>query len=160
MPPVIRRQLTLFVPPHDATVIEAIRSRYNPVQRALIDSHVTLCREDELADLDRVLQNLQHCVPMVTIGFGMALRSEGGKGVLLPAMAGQDDFQRLRETILAGVVNTPRRLEAHITLMHPRNATCTDAIFEEIRAYALPAQITFNTVSLIEQVDGGPWRVL
>jgi hypothetical protein len=57
-------------------------------------------------------------------------------------------------------VNTPRRLEAHITLMHPRNATCTDAIFEEIRAHALPAQITFNTVSLIEQVDGGPWRVL
>ena len=160
MPPVIRRQLTLFVPPNDATVIEAIRSRYNPVQRALIDSHVTLCREDELVDLDRVLQNLHRCVPVVTIGFGMVLRSEAGKGVLLPAIAGQEDFQRLRETILEGVVNMPRRQEAHITLMHPRNATCTDAIFEEIRAYRLPAQITFNSVSLIEQVDGGPWRVL
>lgn len=160
MLPAIRRQLTLFVPPGDATVIEMIRSRYNPAQRALIDSHVTLCGEEEIAAFDRVLQNLGHRLPVVTIDFGPVIRSEGGKGVLLPAVAGQEDFQQLRAKVLEGIVVAPRRQEAHITLMHPRNSTCTDATFEEIRVQALPGEITFNAISLIEQVDGGPWRVL
>jgi hypothetical protein len=160
MPPAIRRQLTLFVPPHDATAIETIRSRYNPVQRALIDSHVTLCREDELVALDRVVQNLQNILLRVTIDFGAVVRTEGGKGVLLPAIGGQETFQRLRKAVLAGVVEAPRQHEAHITLMHPRNSTCTDAIFDEICTLTLPKQLAFNAVSLIEQVDGGPWQIL
>lgn len=161
IPPVIRQQLTLFVPPADVVEIETIRGRYNPVQRALIDCHVTLCREDELVELDRVLQNLRaHRLPAITIGFGNMIRSAGGKGVLLPAATGQEEFQQLREKVLEGIVVAPRRQEAHITLMHPRNSACTDAIFEAIRAYVLPQQITFDTISLIEQVAGGPWRVV
>lgn len=160
MPPSIRRQLTMFVPSPDATVIELIRGQYNPLQRALIDSHVTLCREDEIVSLERVLQNLERLRhPVLTIGFGGAMRSEGGKGVLLPAIDGRAEFQHLRKMVLAGVCDDPRRQEPHITLMHPRNSTCTDEIFEAINSYKLPLFIRFNTISLIEQVDGGPWQI-
>lgn len=160
MSPSIRRQLTMFVPHPDATAIESIRSHYNPAQRAIIDSHVTLCREDELTSLDQVLQNLKILQqPPLTIRFGDIIPSEGGKGVLLPAVAGREEFHRVRQILLQDITNNPREMEPHITLMHPRNSTCNDAIFEEIRSYKLPKVIQFDAISLIEQVDGGPWQV-
>jgi 2'-5' RNA ligase len=150
----------MFVPPPDATVIESIRGQYNPLQRALIDSHVTLCREDELVSLDRVMQNLKQLrQPGLTLEFGGVVRSEGGKGVLLPVVAGVAEFQRLRRIVLQGLYDNPRQQVPHITLLHPRNSTCTDAIFDAIRSYTLPGIIRFGAISLIEQVDGGPWQV-
>lgn len=156
-----RIQLTLFVPPQQADSIEAIRQTVNPLQYALIKSHVTLCREDELEPLDTVLHNLRQLKhPPITIGFGPAIRFSEGKGVLLPAIEGAADFMQLRRQVLQGVVNNPRVHEAHLTLLHPRNATCTEAIFTQIQQATVPQQITFDTISLIEQVDGGPWNIL
>jgi 2'-5' RNA ligase len=150
----------MFVPSPDATVIELIRGRYNSLQRALIDSHVTVCREDEIVSLERVVQNLKQLRQSVlTIGFGGAVRSEGGKGVLLPATEGLDEFQQLRKMVLRGVYDDTRQHAPHVTLMHPRNSTCTDTIFDEIRSYTLPRVIQFDSISLIEQVDGGTWQV-
>ena len=83
-----------------------------------------------------------------------------GRGVLLPATGDQPGFHALRRAALSDVVERPRLLEPHVTLMHPRNSTCTDAAFAAIVARALPQRLTFATVSLIEQADGGPWRVL
>jgi 2'-5' RNA ligase superfamily len=156
-----RIQLTLFVPPPQAVAIEAIRRAVNPVQYALINSHVTLCREDELEPLEMLLHNLrqlQH--PPITIGFGSATRFSEGKGVLLPATEGAEGFQQLRRLVLRGIADNPRVQEAHIALLHPRNATCTDAIFAQIQHVVLSTQLTFDTISLIEQVNGGPWNLL
>jgi 2'-5' RNA ligase superfamily len=156
-----RLQLTLFVPPQQAISIEAIRQTVNPVQYALIKSHVTLCREDELEPLNAVLRNLQQLKhPPITIGFGPAIRFAEGKGVLLPAIDGREKFMQLRRLVLQGVTDIPRVHEAHLTLLHPRNATCTDAIFAQVQQAPLPMQIQFDTISLIEQVDGGAWTVL
>jgi uncharacterized FAD-dependent dehydrogenase len=156
-----RLQLTLFVPPDQATAIEAIRQAVNPAQYALIKSHVTLCREDELEPLDIILRNLQQLKhPPITIGFGPAIRFSEGKGVLLPAIDGREKFMQLRRLVLQGVTDIPRVHEAHLTLLHPRNATCTDAIFAQVQQAPLPMQIPFDTISLIEQVDGGPWNLL
>jgi hypothetical protein len=44
-----RRQLTLFVPRHAVQEVERIRQKYNPEQYALIEAHITLCREDEFS---------------------------------------------------------------------------------------------------------------
>lgn len=156
-----RLQLTLFVPPQQVASIEAIRQSVNPVQYALIKSHVTLCREDELEPLGRVLRSLQQLNhPPITIGFGPAIRFAEGKGVLLPAIEGNEGFMQLRRLVLQGVTDNPRVHEAHITLLHPRNATCTDAIFAQIQQASLPQQIQFDTISLIEQVNGAPWNLL
>ncbi|HRG25628.1 MAG TPA: 2'-5' RNA ligase family protein [Chitinophagaceae bacterium] len=154
-----RSQLTLFVP--EASAIEAIRRQYNPVQHSLIAAHVTLCREDELLDIEKVLQNLEQLdFPAITIRFGKPERFDDGKGLLLPAPEENTSFQELRKAVLKGVIEQPRNHHPHITLMHPRNSICTDEFFLDISKRELPDSIQFNKISLIEQVDGGIWKLL
>ena len=154
-----RSQLTLFVP--EASAIEAIRRQYNPVQHSLIEAHVTLCREDEQLDIEKVLQNLEQLdFPAITIRFGKPERFDEGKGVLLPALEENTSFQKLRKTILKGVIEQPRNHQPHITLMHPRNSICTDEFFLEISKRELSDSFQFNKISLIEQVDGGIWKII
>jgi 2'-5' RNA ligase len=156
-----RLQLTLFVAPTDAVLIEQIRREFNPVQYQLISSHVTLCREDELTHLKILKQNLaQLKAREITIDFGEVIRFSEGKGVLMPAIGTNESFQQLRVEILKGMIAYPRLQEPHITLIHPRNATCTDAVFEEIKKYPLPRQLTFQKISFIEQEIGAQWHVL
>ena len=145
----------------DAAVIESIRSRFNPLQQQLIDCHVTLCREDEIADLEKVLKNLQrNKLNAITIQFGPAIRFENGKGVLLPFDGDYYTFQELRLNILEGTTSSIRRHEPHITLMHPKNATCTDEVFEIIQQTIFPQVFRFTEVSLIEQINGGVWKII
>jgi hypothetical protein len=157
----IRRQLTLFVHEKDAETIEQIRQKFNPLQFELIRSHVTLCREDEIHDIERVMANLSRLTKAsIVIEFGKVARFDNGKGLLLPATIDSLEFQELRKEILFGLIDNPRKQEPHITLMHPRNSTCTDFIFSEIEKQSLPAKLEFATISLIEQENGGKWRVL
>ncbi len=157
----IRRQLTLFVNPTDAQEIEVVRKRFNPIQQALIACHVTLCREDELENLYAIIANLKKLeAPAISISFGPVTRFEQGKGVMLPAYGENESFHQLRSKILTGVVETIRKPEPHITLMHPRNASCTDEIFANIQKQNFPSKIAFTQISLIEQIDGGKWSVL
>ena len=156
-----RRQLTLFIGDGDADAIERIRQAFNPRQSELIRSHVTLCREDEIVDLERIVANLADLTQAeIVIAFGKATRFDNGKGLLLPATRGNTEFQELRRQILRGLNDQPRKQEPHITLMHPRNSVCTDAIFEEVKKVVLPTELKFEKISLIEQIDGGPWRIL
>lgn len=157
----IRRQLTLFVNPKDAETIEQIRQEFNPKQFALIKCHVTLCREDEIENLEQVISNLQSLrQEEIDIEFGKATRFDNGKGLFLPATTNNASFQTLRRKVLFGLNDNQRKQEPHITLMHPRNSTCTDAIFQQIESVKLPTQIKFNTISLIEQENGGAWKIL
>lgn len=157
----IRRQLTLFVNPKDAKIIELVRQEFNPRQFTVIKSHVTLCREDEIENLEQVISNLHSLTQNeIVIEFGKATRFDNGKGLLLPAFTDNMDFQDLRREVLVGLSDNPRRHEAHITLMHPRNSTCTDAIFHQIERLSLPKQLSFNKISLIEQENGGQWNIL
>lgn len=157
----IRHQLTLFVDKKYASEIESIRKKYNPRQQQLIDGHVTLCREDEIAHIDKVLACLQNLeTSTITIQFGKATRFHNNKGVLLPAFGDNEQFHQLRETILIALNMPVHRHEPHITLMHPRNSNCTDEIFEEIQTVNLPISLKFDTVSLIEQIDEGQWQIV
>jgi 2'-5' RNA ligase len=157
----IRQQLTLFVDKKDASEIESIRKKFNPKQQQLIDAHVTLCREDEISNIDNALNNLQNLdTSTITIQFGQATRFDNNKGVLLPAYIDNVQFQQLRKKILTALNMPVRRHEPHITLMHPRNSNCTDEIFEEIKSVNLPTSLKFDTVSLIEQIDGGQWQII
>ncbi len=157
----MRRQLTLFVNSKDAEIIELVRREFNPIQFELINSHVTLCREDEIENLEQVILNLLSLAcEEITIDFGKAIRFDSGKGVLLPAKGDNAEFLSLRRQVLFGLYADPRKQEPHITLMHPRNSTCTDRIFQEIKKLNLPSKLIFNKISLIEQEDGGKWKIL
>jgi cellobiose-specific phosphotransferase system component IIA len=156
-----RIQLTLFVSEKNSGQIEKIRQKFNPAQYALIKSHVTLCREEKLEQLDRVIDNLEKLeYEAITIHFGGAIRFANGTGVLLPAIGNRDEYHTLREKILQGISNNQDIPEPHITLMHPRNSLCTDEIFEQIKNYNLPTRLTFSTISLIEQEPRMEWQVL
>jgi 2'-5' RNA ligase len=156
-----RTQLTLFIPKQDAICIEKVREAHNPEQYKLIHAHVTLCREDELDQIDRVTLNLEQLqFECFAINFGAVERFAQGKGVLLPAIGDNDVFQKLRSTVLNGIIDQPRQHAPHITLMHPRNATCTNEIFESIQKNSFPQQITFDQISLIEQEIGKKWQIL
>ncbi len=156
----IRRQLTLFVCEKDAITIEQIRQKFNPLQFKLIKSHVTLCREDEIENLEQVIENFLFSTHTeIVIEFGKVIRFDNGKGLLLSANTDSEEFQELRKQILIGQTSSKKQ-EPHITLMHPRNSICTDDIFEQVAKMSLPKKIKFDCVSLIEQKDGGKWSTI
>jgi 2'-5' RNA ligase len=156
----IRRQLTLFLE-DSFDKIEKIRQKYNPEQFDLIKAHVTLCQEDEIENLEQVFKNLSSLnKPKITIQFEKPVRFENGKGVFLKASAGLTEFKNLRKEILRNIIENPRQKVPHITLMHPRNSTCNDEIFEQINREVFPSIITFNKISLIEKRNSEKWKVI
>jgi 2'-5' RNA ligase len=155
----MRKQLTLFF--YD-DVVEKIRAEFNPIQYELIPAHITLCRDEEIEDIEKVLENIisiNGSVP-VRIEFNPPERSESGKGVLIPAKVENPEFHELRKIVLRGLPQVYNAYLPHITLMHPRNSTCTDVIFDRIIQSQLPRELFFDTISLIEQKDGGKWNVV
>lgn len=156
-----RRQLTLFVDPEVSKEIELIRQKFNSEQFNLIKSHVTLCREDEIEQLDLVLANLKQLkFDSFSIEFDLPIRFNDGKGVYLPTKIFPEQFHKLRTEILKGIIENPRTPKAHITLMHPRNSTCNEVIFEEIKKTLFPTKLTFSRISLIEQEIGKKWETI
>jgi 2'-5' RNA ligase len=158
--PQIRRQLTLFLRNNYET-IERIRATFNPVQHGLIAAHVTLCRDEEIESIEGIIENMtsiQLKTP-VTIQFDTVERFADGQGVLIPTKGLNNSFQELRKVVL-GVNELTKEQQSHITLMHPRNANCTDEIFEQIRKCELPSALDFDRVSLIEQIDGSKWKTI
>lgn len=142
-------------------MLEAVRRVVDPVQAGLIAAHVTLCREDELASVDdaELAQRLAaSTAPPLALTFGPAERFDG-HGLLLPCIAGESAFRELREQVLG--IAPVRRQVPHLTLAHPRNPMAPGNSLEHaLAALAAPLAITFTTVTLIEQVDRQPWRIL
>jgi 2'-5' RNA ligase len=155
--PSIRRQATLFLPEPEAATINALRAWVNPAQAALIAAHVTLCREDEVQDWGKLRERLATAAPIdLTLSFAEPHRE--GNLVVLPAEVAGNAFARLRHQLLSRPGHEPRPMVPHLTLIHPRNGTCTDRLFSELRQRCSPFTVTIRAVSLIEQSEGAAWR--
>ena len=99
----IRRQLTLFVDAKDVEQIEQIRQGFNPRQFDLIKAHVTLCREDEIENLEQVISNLHLLTQTqqnIFIEFGKVARFDNGKGLFLPATNNNEELHNLSREVL------------------------------------------------------------
>lgn len=154
-----RRQATLYLPAPHAAPIERLRAAFNPAQHALIRAHVTLCREDEVADWEDVARRLGAIESLaITLAFGHPVRS--GNLVYLPAVGSTARFHQLRLSLLDGPGRQVRSHDPHITLIHPRNGSCSDEIFASLVRRYTPFEATFRTVSLIVQIAGEAWRDL
>ena len=151
-----RRQATLFL--NGQTFVDDIRQRFNPEQAKLIASHVTLIREDEVADWAEVGRRLSAIdARPVTLHFVRLERRDD----LLMLTCGDPTFEfDDLPTLLLADNEPPRKHEPHITLIHTRNGRCTDEVFGEIESRFLPFSFTFDEVSFIEQTNGGKWTVL
>ena len=95
----------------------------------------------------------------IQIRFKEVARFSNGKGVFMPCMEEYSAFTSLRKAVLGQDILQKEQVP-HITLMHPRNSTCTDEIFTQIKTKALPTTLAFSKISLIEQKNGGVWKVL
>jgi hypothetical protein len=156
--PDTRRQATLFFN-NAPTALTHCRHRYNRIQADLIPAHVTLCREDEVVDWLAFEQRVASIGKVhLEMKFGSPVRN--GNSVLLPAIEGVEAFTALRRTLLSDGLSEPRPMNAHVTIIHPRNGICTDAIFAEILQALQPFPWTFSEIALIEQHHGGPWATL
>jgi hypothetical protein len=151
----MRRQLTLFLPEDARSVVERVRKRLDPVQYALIRAHVTLCRDDELSPWPMIRDRLRSLsAPSITLQFGRPRVLSDGC-VLLRATEGCAAYQDLRTSILGPGAKSQG---AHITLLHPRNASSAVFVLEDIAA-ALPSlSVTFHAITLIEQEEVAPWQ--
>lgn len=155
----LRRQATLYLPLPHCVQVESLRSRFNRAQFELIRAHVTLCREDEVLEWDELAARLSRMKTIeVTQEFGMPVRD--GNLVLIPAIGSTESFDSLRHSLLAKDGSSPRKSEPHITLIHPRNGTCDDSVFNEITRESQPFAVVFRAVTFIEQLTSGPWRDL
>ncbi|HUR96817.1 MAG TPA: 2'-5' RNA ligase family protein [Pyrinomonadaceae bacterium] len=153
-----RLQLSLYVTPGAATRIEAVRKLVDPVQSHLIPAHVTLCRQDELDDLDSIRIRLRNlCFPPLTLRFGAPVRFLG-HGLLLECVDGSAQFQSLRRYVLAS--RTIREQMPHITLAHPRNPLSPGNTASNSRQIDSGVELTFPSIYLIEQEGRDPWRIL
>lgn len=157
----VRKQLTLFLS-DQKELIEKIRLEFNPIQYGLIGAHVTLCRENEIADLNAVIKNLKsiHLQQPLKIDFNLMERFDQGKGLFIPAKQDNKAFHLLRALVLKDLPGMYKATMPHITLMHPRNSTCTTQIFNKIKNIELPKTLYFDKISLIEQVNGEKWTTI
>lgn len=155
----IRRQLTLFVSEQKGA-IEKVRSQYNPEQYHLIAAHITLCREDEIEPIEQIIENINSIIlsQPICIELDHVIRFSEGKGVMIPGKGENISFRKLRKSVLG--TGFAKEHHPHITLMHPRNSTCTDEIFEKIKETELPKELFFDTIALIEQNNGGKWSIV
>ncbi|MBK9690824.1 MAG: 2'-5' RNA ligase family protein [Gemmatimonadetes bacterium] len=155
-----RVQLSLYVPPAAATILEAVRRRVDPVQARLIPAHVTLCREDELAGLAREVLAARCAEPgraPLTLLFGRP-ETFHGHGIQLPCIAGEPAYHALRQRLLGG--GAIRHAEPHLTLAHPRNPKVPGDTLAIAQSLPEGLSLTFDVARLIEQEPGAPWRVL
>jgi 2'-5' RNA ligase len=155
-----RIQLSLFVPPSSAARLEQARHLLDPVQAKLIPAHVTLCREDELQDID-----------LATLGSMVASSGAGpislkfgdpevfqGHGVLLPCIEGVEGFHEVRCRILGSSRVRPHA--PHITLAHPRNPRSPQNSPANFGAIPAGLVITFTEIQHIMQEAAMPWHVI
>ena len=155
-----RKQLILFVPSTKRSMIEYVRSTYDPKASDLIDAHVTLVREHEVNDWELIGQKLKELTAIhIPLQFKPPFRPNGG-GVLLLANGNSKEYYQYREYLLERQPGEVYEQKPHITLMHPRTSTSTNAQFSLIAKLMLPQEITFTEISIIEQEQGKPWNEL
>ena len=156
---VVRRQLTLFVSEPERTPLDALRARADPVQHALIAAHVTLVRDEDVADWDVVRARLARLEPLpLELELGPPVELEGG-ALALAARGPCAAFEALRAAFLAGQPGAARAQTPHLTLLHPRNRAHWGLTPAEVRALPLPTRVTLAAPVLIEQEPGQAWRV-
>lgn len=151
-----RRQLSLFVSGPEARALNELRGRVDPVQANLIDAHVTLCREDELASHpDRYIATRvgEWTGGTLPLKFGPPVPSKL-HGVLLPCTDGQETFDELRRHILG--CDAPS-MNAHVTLAHPRNPVAAGNTPNAFKALRGGVALSLGHIALIEQTGSARW---
>ena len=156
-----RTQLTLFVNSPESEIIDEARRLFNPIQHYLIKPHITLCREQEIYNIEKILKNLENIkFSAFSLQLGKPTRFKEANGIYLPVLGDVKQLNTLRNIVLNGVIEIPNQIMPHITIMHPRNSSCTDEIFNQLISRNFPKLVTFDRVSLITQHKDEKWHIV
>ncbi|WP_196138709.1 2'-5' RNA ligase family protein [Aliikangiella sp. G2MR2-5] len=153
-----RKQLSMYASGDYIGKIETVRKLVDPIQFRLIPAHITLCREDELKDLNHINKRLSQInFPTLKIRFAKAKRF-GSHGLMMECIEGERDFLQIREFILEST--QIRRQIPHVTLAHPRNNKASSNSLTNTFILPENLELEFPTIHLIEQINSEPWHVL
>ncbi len=153
----IRRQLSLFLPEPERRTIDAVRQKVDVQQHKIIPAHITLCGDEEIDsfsaadDSIRSLGNID-----IALSLGPVVRLQDGC-VLIPVVGPTTSYDHVRQHILR---DRYKQRTPHITLLHPRNSIGKEHLFTAIKEEPLPTFVRLNEIVLIEQIDGGVWKVV
>ena len=155
-----RLQLSLYVAPPEGRLVDLLRAELDPLQHELIPAHVTLGRDGDIdtragGSWEERIATLRE--PALRLRFGEP-EPFHEHGILLRCTEGAEGFNALRERVL-GHAALP--LVPHLTLAHPRNPRAPGNSLATARErLPAPLELRFDTLNLVEQYNGGRWRVL
>ena len=90
----------------------------------------------------------------------IASGNRDGDLVYIPCAGSTRAFDNLRGMLLGTYPAIPRKHIPHITLIHPRNGSCSDGDFASVISVSEPFSYTFEEVAFIQQEDGGIWETV
>lgn len=153
-----RRQLSLYIPTIQSKVLEEVRKVVDPIQFNLIPAHVTLCRDNEINDLNRLKNKIDSLINLkLELTFDKP-KYFNGHGIIMDCIEGEEEFLKLREYILDD--KKIKKQFPHITLAHPRNKRSTSNSLTATKLIPNPFRVIFDSISLIEQKNNAPWKII
>nr|WP_139215490.1 hypothetical protein [Lysobacter sp. cf310] len=106
--------------------------------------------------MQQLVRRLERLEPFsITMKFGAPQELPDGCVLLRPSL-GAEAFHALRQLLLG---KSARAYGAHLTLLHPRNASGAIPDLADISRELADLVVPFNTISLIEQYGSDPWHV-
>lgn len=149
---------TVFLDPRQATCVDALRKRWDPIMASQIGPHVTVTYPDEIPTLAAMSEHVAGAAREIApfrLGLGAIDcfdRPEHGIYVQVHDLDG--GWRSLREVV--GHVGTRLAVEPHVTLVHPRTSDQGRAAWPELAGRSLDGTTMIDEVA-VTAFDGSRW---
>lgn len=161
--PVRRFQVTVFLPEPIASLVQHVRSRYDPVMAGRIGPHVTLVYE---VPGPTVLAERLIAACAAAPRFRLRLSgprcwgNEPERGIYLSAEDTDRGIEGLRRQVIRPPFTEPANVvyQPHVTLVHPRTVTDEDCrrAWSEIAYWEAPSgTVVIDSVAVMGESDSG-----
>ncbi len=156
-----RHQATLFLPEPAATLVDEVRSTWDPETARRIAAHVTLVHD--ASPLELTIERLRGAAAETAafrLALGAAARWESGEGGIYLEVRDVDDGVRaLREHVMLPPISDPdgTEYEPHVTIVHPRTVAPAGrrAAWDRLRAWHLTRVVVIDAVTVIVETPTG-----
>jgi hypothetical protein len=156
-----RHQATLFLPEPAATLVDEVRSTWDPEMARRIATHVTLVHDaSPLALTIERLRGAAVEVAAFRLEFGAAAHWESDVGGIYLEVRDLDDgIRALREYVMLPPLSDPggTEYEPHVTIVHPRTVAPAErrAAWDRLRAWHLRRVVVIDAVTVIVETPTG-----
>lgn len=155
--------MTIFLPEPIASLVQQVRSRYDPVMAGRISPHVTLVYEvpDPTVLAERLMAACA-AAPRFRLRLSgpQCWGNEPERGVYLPAEDTDRGIEGLRRQVIQPPFTEPANVvyQPHVTLVHPRTVAVEDCrqAWSELVSWGVPSgTVVIDSVAVIGESDCG-----